>query len=96
MARVVKAANICRITATAALSAALLMPAVSHPDDNAVERTAKRAGKFVEKTAKRSAKFVEKTATRSGKFVEKTAKRTGKAVSGAAEKTDAWVQRQTK
>jgi hypothetical protein len=90
--RVAESAICCRFITTNALRVLVVALAMAaspaYPSDdkpNRVERTAKRAGKFVEKTAKRSGKFVEKTATRAGKFVERTATKTERAVKRAIE-----------
>lgn len=79
----------CRFSATAAywvlaIGIALAAgPALAEDKPGSVEKTAKRAGKFVEKTAKRSAKFVEKTAKRTGKAIERGARKVEDAVKNA-------------
>lgn len=83
--RVVNAAIWCRITATTLIAAAIALAGIAYSEEsNRVERTAKKAGKFVEKTATRAGKFTEKTARRAAKFTKKT-----------AEKSANWVKRQT-
>lgn len=78
---VVASAILCRFPATArraALAALLGCALAAHAADDkpgAVEKTAKRAGKFVEKTATRAGKFTEKTARKAGKFVDRTAEK---------------------
>lgn len=70
---VVRTANYCRFSATAALALAFALGAAPAHAEKEVRKTAERAGKFVEKTGKRAGKFVEKTARKAGKFVERTA-----------------------
>lgn len=84
--RVAAAAIWCRITATTLIAAAAIVLGgmVYGEESNKVEKTAKRAGKFVEKTATRAGKFTEKTARRAAKFTKKT-----------AQKSADWVKRQT-
>ena len=64
-------------------------------EDNAVERTAKKAADATERTVNRAAKATEKTAKRAVGAVERGAKAADKALTNAGEKTENWVKQKT-
>ena len=73
----------------------LLAVAAARAEDNAVERTAKKAADATERTVNRAAKATERTAKRAVGAVERGAKKTDKALTNAAEKTENWVKQKT-
>src|SRR5262245_47278276 len=76
--------------------AALLLVSSASAEDNAVERTAKKAAEATERGVKRGVDATERGLKSAAKGVERGAKATGKALDNAAKKTENWVNEKTK
>ena len=74
----------------------LCIPLLAFAEDNAVERTAKKAANATERGVTRAANATERGVKRAAKGVERGARATDKALTNAAKKTDNWVKEKTR
>jgi len=70
----------------------LCIPLLAFAEDNAVERTAKKAASATERGVTRAANATERGLKSAAKGVERGAKATDKALTNAAKKTDSWIK----
>jgi hypothetical protein len=75
----------------------ILLAAVgcAYAEDNAAERTAKKASKGLENTTNRAGGAVGRGLNSAEKWVSRTGEKTGKAVDNAANKASNWVKKKT-
>ena len=67
----------------------------AYAEDNAAERTAKKASKGMENTANRAGGAVGRGLDKAEKWVSRTGEKTGKAVNNTANKASDWVKKKT-